>query len=308
MNSCMKELDVDFDNEEQKIVVNCVFNQERPFQLYVSKSYSPFEKEKDIVVTNAVVRVYEENEYVGDLTYKPIYFLKEYGMVDYLDTSLCENKDIIDRYYTSNKIMPRIGKKYKVEVEVDGFPTVFAESSIPDKVEITDILENDDTDNLDSGHKHYFLRFVDPEVSNYYLFRINAYMQFPINYSSYYYLNVFHFSDDPALLAYHNKENVLFFSDALFNGKEYDFSFKFYNNSIFDDRSMVYDDEYVIYPCLINLSSDFSFFLKSVLLDRSMQNNPLSEPVSIYSNVNNGLGLFAGYSISKIPLKVYRNE
>jgi hypothetical protein len=50
----------------------------------------------------------------------------------------------------------------------------------------------------------------------------------------------------------------------------------------------------------LTLSKDFFEFVTSYQKQKNNSNNAFAEPTQVYSNVENGLGIFAGYAITEV--------
>lgn len=93
------------------------------------------------------------------------------------------------------------------------------------------------------------------------------------------------------------------FSDELINGKEYELNFY---------QSTGYSDEYEFRPelgefrdytiILQSITRDMFLYLKSIDLQEFNDDLPFTEPVPIYNNVENGLGIFGSYSSASIGI------
>jgi hypothetical protein len=57
-----------------------------------------------------------------------------------------------------------------------------------------------------------------------------------------------------------------------------------------------------MYVVLLSVSESYFRYLKATEFQENNEDNPFATPVQVYNNIENGLGIFAGYSISKYPL------
>ena len=128
-------------------------------------------------------------------------------------------------------------------------------------------------------------------------------------------------SDDPVIdNAFDNYRNELLFKDISFNGQQY--QIKTYG--VFDLGSLIYTrlfDEGVIlneeaydregnvireagdttgmstlHLVLRNTTEEYYNYNFTRDLQASVENNPFAQPVQVFDNVENGLGIFAGYN------------
>ncbi len=78
------------------------------------------------------------------------------------------------------------------------------------------------------------------------------------------------------------------FSDIQFNGRSESFDAYYPIYSEFDSTK--------IYAQLISISAEYYKYIKSIVLYKSSNDNLFSEPVQVYSNVQNGFGIVLGRS------------
>jgi len=79
------------------------------------------------------------------------------------------------------------------------------------------------------------------------------------------------------------------FSDDFFNGQNYQLKITIM------DWDATLDKEYIIE--LLSLNKAGYLYRRSVEDYRNSKGDPFSEPVLIYSNIENGFGIFAGYAV-----------
>jgi hypothetical protein len=91
-------------------------------------------------------------------------------------------------------------------------------------------------------------------------------------------------------------------TDDLFNGKEFVFKIStgFYRRVVPEqdepkDIATNDNNEYIILN-LQTLSKDMYLYLKSKESAEQVLNNFFTEPVQIYNNINNGIGIFGSYA------------
>ena len=148
----------------------------------------------------------------------------------------------------------------------------------------------------------YELEIDDPVEENYYevlvLDRVKTFIYDPD-------LMEYIWSMDPVLIrANLNTEDLLVeefqqfgqsfvFNDKLFNGNHYKFTFgpshTVYNGNIGDN----YESVYFI---LRNVSREYYLYKRSFALHEWVQGNPFAEPVPVFTNIENGFGIFAGFN------------
>jgi hypothetical protein len=120
-------------------------------------------------------------------------------------------------------------------------------------------------------------------------------------------------SDDPVFASNENADEMLFgssnsgytlFTDDIFNGKTYDLKFNL-NDDItyyFQEMNTNHLGFYVITVELQSLSQDVYYYMKSLSLSNANSGGLFMEPVPIYNNIDNGLGIFGGCSATQYTI------
>ena len=276
--SCRKEFDFKNNIEQKQISVSCFLKAGDTVRLTVS--YTPdtivalnFIPEQ-FAIKNAEVYLFKDNVFKEKLSYKyypPNYY--EYG------------------WYYSRNFIPKEGHEYEVKVVVPGYDTIYAQTYIPQKTLIDSIIVNSFiTDDFGSKYNISVMFKDDYYETNYYL--INS--------------NYIYTSQDPIIepkinnvfsSGRYNIERNAYFSDRNINGENYGLNIDIYSNP--EGANKIY---------LYSLSKDAYLFYKSSYLQYSTKDNPLSEPVVIYSNVVNGTGVFAGMSSDVDSIILNKNQ
>lgn len=290
--SCIKELNIPKDIYPEKVVVNALFSPDSLLKMHVSLSKSP-KTSSDFIhqdyehinfVENATIRLYKDGQYLQDL--------------DYVENG----------WYTSSHY-PVENSTYRVEVIVLGFEMVWAESYVPRYPEITEqavckYIGPAVIDDIDYLARETKIFFKDEIGVDYYGF---------IGF-----MGSFTFIDrqkvtDPSLLAdvdfsilYGDFFSVINFRDVLFEGQNKTLSFQGSGFGInttstgFDLRFGSVSKEYykyydALYKHLVNANPDTQYLDPIQLLF-------MGNPIETYSNINGGLGIFAGYNYKLLPI------
>lgn len=192
-------------------------------------------------------------------------------------------------YSVQNK-KPEVGVLYSINASAQGFATVNAEDKIPASVPVS--LVSFDT-NKTTEKINIYLMVHDPGgIKNYYELviagknshGISSIMKFDVNDPS--------FNTEEGKAAGFGAENIPFadFTDVIFDGKNYKFRISI--------DSYYKTEEITVY--LISLSHNLFEFRRTYQKQKDMGDSPFSEPVRIHSNVINGAGIFAGFSVYKL--------
>jgi hypothetical protein len=243
-------------------------------------------KEKNIpIVENATCFLYEDGVFVKTFDFQE------------------------DGYYNSN-YLPIAGKKYRVEVEVPNFEKVWAESEIPllpDSLSAIYFIDNiSDINNVweDSYSTSVEIKFLDdPNKSNYYEPAFNRY--------------IFEESKetDQSILSDSELDflpTTYFFSDQLFNGKLKKLRLVGGGKIVLFAYGTLFYDEFYKHNFKI-VSEEYYNFRKSWTKHVFNQNTDLhyddpitllflGDPIEMYTNVQGGYGVFAGFNQEEIKI------
>jgi hypothetical protein len=292
MSSCEKEFILDLPGAENIIVVNSFFNSDEELSLTVTKSMLPQQNQTVVELENSKVSLFTNGAFVEDLIY--------YKAPD----------DVIGSFYSNTKPVP--GQTYKVEVETNDMGKAISQSVLPQKVDIVS-----DTaiwlkwiSNEDSSFtiRYYFeIEFNDPQGENYYFITasVPVYKEDTINntrqFEAWQYAEILS-GDLPLHEIYLN--NALLFKDVTFNAtlKMITGTATMYSNPdphFYDEDEPFVLDKSKLHIELHSLSKDAYNFCSSFAKKIAAQDDVYSEPTVIYTNIENGLGIFAGENISK---------
>jgi hypothetical protein len=303
VSSCDEEFIVEIDDTSNLIVVNSFFNGDEELSVTVTKSMPPQKNQVVVELKNAKVSLFENNNFVEELTY------------------LKTPNDSIGRFISNTT--PVIGATYRIEAETpeeDIKQKVSTQSVLPERIEIVSdtavwlkwTTEKDSTFLI----RFYFeITFNDPPADNYYYITAAApvYEMDTINntreFCFWEYAEILT-GELPGHELYIN--NALLFKDATFNSttKKISGTATMHSsinnfNSDIDENKKYFIDKSKLHIVLHSLSKDAYNFCSSYAKKIEMSDDIYSEPVVIYSNVKNGLGIFAGENISSkdIPIK-----
>ncbi len=97
-----------------------------------------------------------------------------------------------------------------------------------------------------------------------------------------------------------NLNSMLFYDDAGWNGKEkYSRDFKIFDGTNYQEQ----DDKPEYEIALINADKHYYLYHKKALEQDEFFDNPFTEPTIIYSNIENGVGVFCSYRKYIIRIK-----
>ena len=294
--SCTKTLDFDDEGLANKLVFTGIIQTGDSFKANLSRSSSILSETGfgiPPMSANGTIQLYENGTLLSTVS-----SLGQFSLTD---------------------IKPKAGASYRVVVNTEN-EMIEAQTTIPNKVEVISVdTTSVKLNNLRSTIIN--LRIKDPEGEDYY--RI-IYMRETVSYLQdnkgvrKYYKSYNQYgigSDDPVFKSVYNNfgdeiidgpdNEYSIFPDTYFNGKEYSMKLSYYENLSsysgygYGNSSVVYGAKQIYERNEIHvqkLSKDLYNYLKYLKLYNFYHDNPFAEPVPIYSNVKNGIGIFAGFN------------
>lgn len=305
-NSCIKTIDFDDKTLANRLVFNSQIMPSDLFSGTVRKSTSILSNASNPNVENGSVKLFENGNLLSEFTFQ-------------------------DGYFRKPDLIFREGKTYRVEISGDD-QTISAETSIPETAPVLKI----DTITSETKNGESYLQVTitfrdNKETKDYYrivAFEDQTYQTTDQNgnkqeHETSIYPQII--QDDPVFNSlYSNLSNDMvdlnpensynIFPDDYFENKEYKLKFgvKSYRTySYGTSGGYGGNSEYGYsygngYPELISgkttllfqkISKDLYNYLKYLKLYDTYKDNPIAEPVPVYSNIRNGAGIFAGLTI-----------
>jgi hypothetical protein len=291
-NSCSKETELEIPYSGDKMVVKSFLFTDQPVKVELSKS-RPLDSGLVTFIRDATIKFYENNIYIEDLVSNHYY------------------------YVSPSDYTCKAGAEYSIYIYHDNFGSAEASITIPDPVPIkvvdTFSLKKRYTwrslDPYEFGEETFFLSGLRPVLCT--KIEIND----PAGEKNYYILDV----DNPPVevefpepgvysfpASYDSEEEIIdgwianinyqlgylitlsaYFSDKIFNGENLVFTIFILKNEIALRR---------IYIKLYSISEGYYNYIKSLQEWNKNKDNPFAEPVIIYSNIVNGIGILGGAS------------
>lgn len=262
IGSCSTEVEIEWKDDSQKYVVNCLLTPDEPVKLYAFKT-SPILDDTSFFADGLDIEIYKNETlaWSGSGTGQGEYPVPVYA---------------------------EAGAKFKIIMKDKNGFNVSAEDTLPEKVKITDAtnLYPVYSDNYGTTYGKITLTFTDEaNKRNYYEIVIlnenngivqtlkvkNPVITYDIDHNP-------------------NPTGTLLFTDELFEGKPLTLE--------------IFSDSYKPSVVLKNVSRNYYEYRKSINIHFYNQNVERydvfsmfkGDPVELYSNVSNGLGIFAGYT------------
>ncbi len=263
ITSCEKYIDFDDASKESKIVLNADINPDSTFLVHLSRSLSVLDSRDLISLENGKVDVWD------------------------LEGNFVETLDHIGNGFYRGTTYPQDYGGYRIVADVEGYKSVQAVDSIPEKI----VIKSIDTLGVSSQSNFEELKitigFDDvPNKSNFY--KIEVYTFQSVNGNSYGYPLAIR-SDDVSLgLSGEGYYSEVFFDDVLFDGQSKELIFY-----VEDTRS--YDDYLEVR--LTSLSESAFLYEKTYRAFTASNGNPFAQPVIMYNNVENGFGILKAQQV-----------
>ncbi|HNQ69440.1 MAG TPA: DUF4249 domain-containing protein [Bacteroidales bacterium] len=297
--SCEKTIEIDLEDAKIRLVVNAEMNPDSTIAVNVTRSRHILDNAAIEAVSNATVKLYEDDVFIGDLVYESRGFYK----INY---------------------KPIIGKKYKIEVTHEKYDDVYAITEIPYPVEINKIDTIKTFSEWGDEIYNFSVKITDPAVhENYYMVCLRnryTYQMWDDNIIVYDTLyvgpdtTIVHIeyggyrsaeaiqklwfeSDDMIIEANIYNNNSVVFSDELFKGEQYALKLNIYRYSFYGDTNMVYIDLYSISP-------EYYKYLVSFRKHQDASGDPFSEPVMVFTNIVDGIGIFGAAAVNTDSIQI----
>ena len=267
--SCEKEIPLDDEEKAPRIVVNGIFSANDTIRIHVSESRNVlFDGELPNLLT-ADAKLLDEND-------------------NLLGTFVHEG----DGIYVLNSVLPIAGNIYKITVSSSGFASVASSTSAPQPLTTAQI---DTTRTGDEMNYKLTLQDNGSEV-NYYAVAIKKISYYVDGFSgdTIYYEDIYFCSKEiivqngSADSEGERCNSIMLFSDATFNGQTVSFSASNYIHQ--------FEDTNYVVATISSVSEDYYKYNVTLTNHGATQGSPFAQPVQVYSNIENGFGIFGGYS------------
>jgi len=329
--SCEKEIEFDKKLIAPKLVVNSFIQQDSLITATIASSKPIPGVETDFKwIDNATVKVFVDGEEketlkVVDVERIPTGYSSING-----DTTFFYNESEPTKRYCASITKAEVGKSYKLEVSHPDFETATCETSLPTPIQILAFDTSTVMINQQWGNYETFqvkIKFIDtPAEKNYYRLVYSKFAGVSYNWSSsskdsdsvIYLTNelrgTYINSEDKLLNPSEEDANdFLFgsagnyynlFTDELIDGKEYELSFSvdltenYYGGSVQTKRKK---GEFMrLTISLQSITREAYLYMKSAHANNYYESDFFSEPVQVYTNIKNGMGIFAGTSSGNV--------
>ena len=302
--SCDMEtvIDLDIPSHEPVLVLNGLLDTDINAQVVISHSVGAFSSAIPSFINDANVLLYKNNQFIDSL----LPDLTNLVYVNYIDDN--QNVDSLAMYYYKSDYKPEKNENYRIEVNHSDYPSISAETYIPDDIS----LYNIDIDTISSEEKIGFTFSFDDNSSQQNYYRLKLFSSCKkewenedgdieeLNFrgDTRFMSNDPSFPSDIPFEGYTFEGDNVVFTDALFNGQQ-----KTITLDVISDLKYADCDTIIIQ---FSTFSDDTYSYYNSLGDHS-EKGELSifggEVIPVYSNVENGLGVLISTNAQQIYLK-----
>lgn len=278
--ACEEPVSLDIESVAPKVVVNGIFTPNHPFQITLSKNKDLLSNDSTEFIANAKVKILDsQGEFLNELIYQ----------------------DNLVPYYEFKDFQPKAQTDYHLSIEIPGYPMIYATGSAPSSVPIQSIQTEEIS--ADSNTTLYSLKIntsiLDPiREQNYYHLQLyyqqvasrstsnglvgkpDSFIPIPIRNTN---------SPNATVIVDINKNGVLF-TDEQQDGEQLNLEFQ----AVLDRESTGRNPQ--IIGELRTISKDYYLYYTSLTRQLENKDRPFAEPVIVFNNIENGLGIFAGFN------------
>lgn len=288
--SCQKVIEIDYPPQETKLVVNCLFTPDSLFKARISKTSFTTDS-SDLSIKNATCEIWSNGQFLETLQHTQ------------------------NGFYVSENLYPEIEKNYTIKVKHQELGEVTGSSYVPDFPAFYELNfayndtyqdEEDQANFEEASYVEFIFCFQDnPKEKNYYEIMMHERQNFEDEYPGDW-QPLWIKSDDPVIL---NEDLLEYspmpipFSDSLINGQQYNLrvvqNLNLDINDWYDDDtitlSLQHEEIYYHFRCI---SKQFYNYRKSLTQQNGLYDYffSITDPVQMTTNINNGYGVFAGYT------------
>jgi hypothetical protein len=199
-------------------------------------------------------------------------------------------------YYRSTSGSPQQGKNYSIRVIAPDYAAVEASSSCPAQIEAEFSELQTTVDEFDQPAYSFNITFNDPPGEDFYQIMVIAEYRFTNPNTGQGFVNRYYpqiWSDDPGIDAEEiSNAEGFFFPDVLFDGKTFSVNVKMLSNYWNGGGQ----SQIKYYAYFRSVSEDYYKYKVTSTLQDYTSGDPFAQPVTVYNNIQNGFGVFAGYS------------
>jgi Domain of unknown function (DUF4249) len=296
---CERDLEYDLPGATPRLVVNSLFSQDSLMRIEVSVSASPGNGASIRSLRDARIFLFEDQLLVKDFSLDSLLTIP----LDFQGNPIVNVSPTKLFFHHTLTTKARDGVKYLLEVRYPELATISASAILPRPMSIRTIDQPLNESILVNGQALDRLVFeIDDNggTDNYYGLEILAFKP-GSNEKPH---RIVFFSGEKSFAenivvsdgqhsqgVYYLPANGVYFSNGKFKGRRKQFE------AYVDPNYMT--PQYQLRVRVLTLSKPCFDFVTSYQKQKLNANNPFAEPTQVYSNIDGGLGIFAGYSVTE---------
>ncbi len=285
--ACTKEIDLEFPTTESQIVVNGIINPDSTIRINITKTLSLATTSNFPIVKNAIVTIKENGIFLDTLEYKS------------------------DGNYVLN-YFPKVGETYQLEVNVPGYEPLYATDIIPEKPKFNACHHRGryslQIHKLSNSKNFYWISVQQKDYAEGANFNYDS-TKISLTTSFYLHSNCIQCDDFNAIRdgGFNEYFTYIRFDESYL--LTYPINIAIEKTNFGGPNLKRADSNQTAYIYITNASKNYDRYLKSSMID-FMNNDfndvgPFTKPVPIFSNIENGTGIFAAYNNSSIDIKPF---
>ena len=296
--TCRKQIEIEFPDIEPVLAVSCLFSPDSIIKLNLFKT-SDFNDSTIYPVNDATCKLFANDNFLENL--------------------IIDNNGL---YISPSNYKPKHNINYKIEISHPDYSTIYATDKLPEFPEIINITKQDSVMFDEDGNylSSLFLTLKDnPDIENFY--EIKIFVRYKRDYSQVWWLDTLEMQNIDTsfhtnLLILRSEDIVIKneglldyypttypFSDELFNGQTYTLNINYLLPEIiygYNDYVVSLIQNYQLIVYLRSVSENYYNYKKKLIIHLENQYSDvwdgIGEPVQMYNNIQNGYGIFAGYT------------
>lgn len=211
--------------------------------------------------------------------------------------------------YAQPSAGPTVGAEYVLDIAAPGFPPVRARDRVPERPDASLQWERVDAERPDQAGFRLSLTLRDAPGPHYY--RIGVYWYVPPDrrLDGIAWKPTSFTSSDPVL-----RSSPATVGGLVLEGEQRSFDVAYLNDALFDGEARTFTLDAVVYldrpgaplpemrVVVTSMSAAYFEYHRRLELQRLNDDDPLADPVGLYTNVEGGVGIFGAYANATLPL------
>jgi hypothetical protein len=279
---CETVITIDLPEEDTKFSVTSILDPDSTFSAYLFGSSFILDELNYDQIKNATITIKNTSD----------------GEINSLEYS-----NLLEKYVSTQK--PELGEEYELTVAGEGIETATSTIMLPNN----DIIISDLDYNLekteyiwgDMAEHNISFNLKDSPEKNYYEIVVLSKNEIYSNDTLISVNTEELYVNTNAGVLFEEYADLLIIDDELFNNQTKKISFYFspsWNNANCFRASEVLPNCYIVKTDILNvraINAEYFKFYQTLGLQSVLSGDPSAEPVNVYSNIENGFGVFAGY-------------